>query len=146
MTDSLSGFHSQVGNVFYAGAEASWTHERAIRAGEASVGNMVPARVLLIAVQQVANVGDVQGSAHCPGRSLDAPPAFIHVLGGCWDQSEATYQVSAWQAAGTHDKDLIQLRELPGRRKREKVPWIDRPEARNGEQMEWQGSCHLALS
>src|SRR3954451_17367697 len=65
------GVPGQVGVVLDAGAEARRAHERAVAAGEAPRCDLVPAVVLEIAGEHVADVGRVDVPAHALDGSLD---------------------------------------------------------------------------
>ena len=60
----------QVGGVLDGAAEARRADQRAVAAAQAAVGDLVPARVLGVGLQQVADVGDVERAAHRRARSL----------------------------------------------------------------------------
>src|ERR1039457_7175811 len=76
LLDALGGRARQIGVVFHSGAEARGTYERAVGAVEAACGDVLPARMLVIGVQELLDSGGVHGAAHVGGGAGD------HVSGG----------------------------------------------------------------
>lgn len=59
----------QISDVLNGGAEACRAHHRAVAARQTTPGDLVPARVLVIAVEQVLDVGHVELAAHLRGSA-----------------------------------------------------------------------------
>src|SRR5674476_1578631 len=64
--DVLAG---EIGDVLDGRAEARRTDHRAVAARQTALGDVVPARVLVVAVEQLADVGDVDLATHLRGRA-----------------------------------------------------------------------------
>src|SRR4030042_678222 len=61
----------QVCDIFHGRAEAGGTDHRAVAAGQAALGDVVPARVLIVAVEQLFDALRVYGAAHLAGSLGD---------------------------------------------------------------------------
>ena len=71
--DALGVLAGEVGDVLDGGAEAGRADQRAVAAGQAALGDLVPARVLEVAREQVAQVADLELAAH-QRRRRGRPP------------------------------------------------------------------------
>ena len=70
----------EVGDVLDARAEAGRADHRAVAAGEAALGDLVPARVLEVAREQVAQVGRRRAAGpSCSARALDGGARGLEV-------------------------------------------------------------------
>ena len=83
----------EVGDVHDVGAEAGRADHRAVAAGQAPGGDVVPHRAVGAGVQQVLEAGGVQAAAHPPRRSLRDRVGRVAVRPGGGSGVEAVHQV-----------------------------------------------------
>src|SRR5262245_61315232 len=68
---SLGMLARQIRHVFHGRAETGRANHRAIGAGQTARGNIVPARMFVVAIEQAFNVSGVERAAHLRGRPLN---------------------------------------------------------------------------
>src|SRR5215471_17425786 len=72
----------QIRNLFDVAAEACRTHHRAIRARQTARGNIIPARMFHIPVQQFLDAGGVHRSPHLMNRAINHMPRGVAIVIG----------------------------------------------------------------
>src|SRR5919202_5134321 len=70
----------EVGDVVDAVAEARGADQRAVAAGQAAVGHLLPAGVLEVAQQELADIAGLHRAAHLRGGALDHPRGLEFIL------------------------------------------------------------------
>ena len=90
-------------------AEAGRADVRAVRAGEAALGDLVPARVLAVAVQQVRHVGGLEGAAHAFARPVGDAFGRDLLVRGRLPSLDGREQVRPARAPHVDDEPVVEL-------------------------------------
>jgi len=105
----------QVGLVLDGGAEARRAHERAVAARQAPGGHVVPARVLQVALEQVAEVEGLHRAAHPAGGGFERTLRLLDVGRLARPAGESAEQLGAPLRAGLDEEAMLALEQLGDR-------------------------------
>src|SRR6478735_3489539 len=102
--NSLSG---QVGGILHADAEAGGANERAVAAGEATIGDLVPARMLEVLEDVLLQAFGVECPAHARPCVLDQRMSGVPVGGVRVPVRDLSHHIGAALASDPNEEPVL---------------------------------------